>query len=86
MLESAGAACVVEQSSEPAATASQLAERIIPLLRNTAVREGMGQAMRLLAKPNAAREVVDQLLQLVKSNAEGSLKPLEEADFTQGAA
>ncbi|HBF11934.1 MAG TPA: undecaprenyldiphospho-muramoylpentapeptide beta-N-acetylglucosaminyltransferase [Deltaproteobacteria bacterium] len=55
----AGAALLLEQKNS---TPEKLAEMIASLLKDTTRLESMGQAARLLSRPDAAKLVVDQLL------------------------
>jgi UDP-N-acetylglucosamine:LPS N-acetylglucosamine transferase len=52
-----------------ALTASGLREAIDRILGDTARREAMETAMAALAKPDAAREMADVLLQLAEGRA-----------------
>ena len=61
--ESAGAARIVEQHREPNATADSLVAQLSSVLLDHSSRNKMQQAMRSLAKPQAARNVADNLLQ-----------------------
>jgi UDP-N-acetylglucosamine--N-acetylmuramyl-(pentapeptide) pyrophosphoryl-undecaprenol N-acetylglucosamine transferase len=60
--ESAGAARVVVQNTEPALTAADLKMTLQPLLDDSACREEMRLHMKSLARPNAASDVADALL------------------------
>ena len=55
-MASAGAALMFRQSE---LTAEKLADAIAPLITNSSKRAEMGAAMKALAKPRAAAEVVD---------------------------
>ena len=61
-LASAGAAEMLRQSE---ATGGVLAERIVALLRDDALRQRMAAAARALARPDAAKVIVDRALQLM---------------------
>ena len=61
-LASAGAAEVLLQSD---ATGAVLAQRIDRLMRDSAARERMAAAARALARPDAARVIVDRALALI---------------------
>ena len=63
-LASAGAAEMLPQS---AATGPVLADRIVGLMRNRAARERMALAARSLARPDAAKVIVDRALELAGS-------------------
>jgi UDP-N-acetylglucosamine--N-acetylmuramyl-(pentapeptide) pyrophosphoryl-undecaprenol N-acetylglucosamine transferase len=60
-LEDAGAAELIEQSN---LTGDRLADRIIALAGDRALRLRMSAAARQLAKPHAADEIVDALIEL----------------------
>lgn len=62
---SAGAAEMVSQSSEPRETASRLANVLLPLMSDSARRAKMRTAMHALARPDAARQVVELLQSLI---------------------
>lgn len=62
--ESAGAACVVEQNGNLDQAAELLTRQLLSLLVDDNPRDVMRRAMRSLAKPHAASDVVDRLLQL----------------------
>jgi UDP-N-acetylglucosamine--N-acetylmuramyl-(pentapeptide) pyrophosphoryl-undecaprenol N-acetylglucosamine transferase len=59
--QAAGAARIVEQCSNPAVTAENLFTNMAELINNEKARRQMQQAMRTLATPNAAANVVNQL-------------------------
>jgi UDP-N-acetylglucosamine--N-acetylmuramyl-(pentapeptide) pyrophosphoryl-undecaprenol N-acetylglucosamine transferase len=61
-LASAGAAEMLRQSD---ATGAVLAQRIDRLLRDSAARERMAAAARALARPDAAKVIVDRALALI---------------------
>jgi len=61
-LASAGAAEMLRQSE---ATGGVLAQRIVALLRDHAARQRMAAAARALARPDAAKVIVDRALQLM---------------------
>ena len=58
-----GAATMVEQRE---LTGERLAREILSLVDNAAERRRMGEAAARLAKPNAANEIVDRILELAK--------------------
>jgi len=62
-LQAAGAAEVIEQRE---LTGERLAERIIALVRDREKRRAMASAARRLAKPRAAGEIVDAIMQLTE--------------------
>jgi UDP-N-acetylglucosamine--N-acetylmuramyl-(pentapeptide) pyrophosphoryl-undecaprenol N-acetylglucosamine transferase len=62
-LESAGAAEVLEQEE---LTGERLAQRIVALAADRQRREQMAAAARRLAKPRAAEEIVDEILDLAE--------------------
>jgi UDP-N-acetylglucosamine:LPS N-acetylglucosamine transferase len=49
------------------ASGSVLAERIVALMRDGAARERMAHAARSLARPDAAKVIVDRALELAGS-------------------
>jgi UDP-N-acetylglucosamine--N-acetylmuramyl-(pentapeptide) pyrophosphoryl-undecaprenol N-acetylglucosamine transferase len=61
-VEAAGGAMVLLQSQ---ATGPVLAARIVSLIDDRPLRERMARAMRTLAKPDAARLIVDKALELI---------------------
>jgi len=61
-LASAGAAEMLQQAG---ATGAVLAQRISALMRDGAARRRMAEAARSLARPDAAKAIVDRALQLV---------------------
>jgi UDP-N-acetylglucosamine--N-acetylmuramyl-(pentapeptide) pyrophosphoryl-undecaprenol N-acetylglucosamine transferase len=61
-LAAAGAADVLRQADM---TGSVLADRILSLAADSAARERMGRAARALARPEAAKAIVDRALELV---------------------
>ena len=61
---SSGAARVVEQQSDPSATSAALTAELTPLLANIDQRDRMSRAMRVLAKPRAARSVAERIWNL----------------------
>jgi len=61
--QQAGAAVVIDQAS---ATGASLADLLEGLLRDGARREAMARAMRALARPAAASDVVERLAALVR--------------------
>lgn len=61
LFEESGAATVVEHAALPAATAEQLASTVALLAEDASRRAAMRQAMRKLARPAAARNVVTVL-------------------------
>ena len=63
-LASAGAAEMLRQSD---ASGSVLAQRIVALMRNGAARERMAHAARSMARPDAAKVIVDRALELARS-------------------
>jgi len=66
LFESAGAARIVEQGSDPATTASALAIYLRILIEKHDMRGEMCRAMYCLARPDAARQVVDRLRDLTE--------------------
>jgi len=58
----AGAAIVVDDRPEPGRTTAALVFAIAPLLRLPELRREMRLAMLALARPDAARVVVDEIL------------------------
>jgi len=68
----AGAAVVVEQ---PTATAELLASRIAELMEAPERRTEMSRHMATLGRPDATREIVDELERLVDPRREGSASP-----------
>lgn len=62
--ESAGAARIILQQESPAATADRLESELRRLLDEAEALDAMRTAMRALARPQAAGEVVDLLLEL----------------------
>ena len=63
---SAGAALVLDQGG---ASGKELAAAIIELAKDSAKRAGMGAAMRGLARPQAAQDIVDRLERLARKPA-----------------
>ncbi|HVJ68747.1 MAG TPA: glycosyltransferase, partial [Caulifigura sp.] len=59
VFEQSGAARVIEQTGNTEGDGRHLARVVEELLRSNEPREQMSQGMRSLAKPNAARHVVD---------------------------
>lgn len=65
-LEKAGAATVI---LEQALTESLLIQKIFELLDNADKRKAMARAARQLSKPNAAKEIVDKIDELIRPSA-----------------
>lgn len=68
--EAAGAAVLLEESSQPAQTVRLLQESLEPLLSEPALRVKMGQAARSLARPEAARLVAREVWRHVMARRE----------------
>ena len=68
-LQKAGAAEVIEQSE---LTGERLAGRIIGLAQDPALRRRMSAAARLLAKPHAAEDIVDAVIELQVAKRRGT--------------
>ncbi|MCH8828268.1 MAG: undecaprenyldiphospho-muramoylpentapeptide beta-N-acetylglucosaminyltransferase [Planctomycetes bacterium] len=62
--ERAGGAAVVRQASESSETAARLTAELQLLLADTGIRRERATAMRQLARPDAARDVADRILDL----------------------
>jgi UDP-N-acetylglucosamine--N-acetylmuramyl-(pentapeptide) pyrophosphoryl-undecaprenol N-acetylglucosamine transferase len=65
LVESAGAAIVILHDSNPEATRDHLADAVAALAADAPRRAAMQQQMRQLARPDAARNVVDILQSLI---------------------
>jgi UDP-N-acetylglucosamine--N-acetylmuramyl-(pentapeptide) pyrophosphoryl-undecaprenol N-acetylglucosamine transferase len=65
----AGAAIVLDDRPEPGRTTAALVSAVAPLLRLPELRREMRLAMLKLARPDAVRVVVDEILSLVVSQA-----------------
>ena len=63
VLQQAGAAEVIEQKDLSGAA---LAERIVALMSDPRRRQRMARAARALARPDAARVIVDRALELAR--------------------
>jgi UDP-N-acetylglucosamine--N-acetylmuramyl-(pentapeptide) pyrophosphoryl-undecaprenol N-acetylglucosamine transferase len=61
----AGAARIIEQRSDPAHTSADLGRNLLDLIDSAGIRHRMRRAMRALARPDAARAVVDQVERLI---------------------
>ena len=76
-LEKAGAAEVIEQGD---LTGDRLAGRIITLAGDRALRRRMSAAARQLAKPRAAEDIVDAVIELLVATRRGALGPRKRSD------
>ncbi len=64
--EKAGAARVIPQQNDAALTAAALSDALQPLLANAAARDTMRSGMRSLARPQAAADVANLILDLTR--------------------
>jgi UDP-N-acetylglucosamine--N-acetylmuramyl-(pentapeptide) pyrophosphoryl-undecaprenol N-acetylglucosamine transferase len=71
-LEQAGAAALIEQSD---LTGERLADRIIALAADREQRRRMSAAARQLAKPRAAEDIVDAVIELLVATRRGAGGP-----------
>ncbi len=76
-LEKAGAAELIEQGD---LTGERLAGRIIALAGDRALRRRMSAAARQLAKPRAAEDIVDAVIELLVATRRGASGPRKRSD------
>jgi UDP-N-acetylglucosamine--N-acetylmuramyl-(pentapeptide) pyrophosphoryl-undecaprenol N-acetylglucosamine transferase len=67
VFESAGAAIIIEHDQSPSQTAVRLSAAVAELTQNSARRHAMRDAMRTLARPDAAMNVVDVIQSLMEA-------------------
>ena len=68
-LAKAGAAIIVDDQKEPAGNAAAIQAELTKLLYDAPTRERMAEAARVAGKPDAAREIAEEILSLVRSKS-----------------